>query len=167
MGAVARRAGVSRQAVYLHVGDRTGLLVALVDHMDRSLGLEERGREVFAAPSAVDGIERLLGMLAVAHEGIAPVARILEAARRTDPDAEAAWADRMGRRRAGSRHLVERLAAEGGLAADWDVESAAALLYAFTLPAMWDALVVEQGWTAEQYRDRLTAALKSALVRGA
>ena len=35
---VADRAGVSRQAVYLHFGDRSGLLVALVDFIDVSLG---------------------------------------------------------------------------------------------------------------------------------
>ena len=165
MGAVARRAGVSRQAVYLHVGDRTGLLVALVDHMDRSLGLDERAREVFTAPSAVDALERLVAMLTVAHGRIAGVARVLDAARLTDPDARAAWDDRMRRRVAGSRHIVQRLADEGRLAAGWDVGSAGDLLYALTLPAGWDALVGDRGWDAEAYRDRLTTVLRAVLVR--
>ena len=36
---VADAAAVSRQALYLHFGDRTGLLVALVNHMDSTLEL--------------------------------------------------------------------------------------------------------------------------------
>ncbi|MCB0952277.1 MAG: helix-turn-helix transcriptional regulator, partial [Microthrixaceae bacterium] len=47
---VAARASVSRQALYLHFGDRAGLLVALVNHMDESLDLGESLVEVYSAP---------------------------------------------------------------------------------------------------------------------
>ena len=38
-----------------------------------------------------------------------------------------------------------------------DVEAGAGMLYALTLPAVWDALVGEQGWSAEEYRTRAAA----------
>jgi AcrR family transcriptional regulator len=39
MSAVARAAGVSRQALYLHFADRAALLLAVVDHIDEREGL--------------------------------------------------------------------------------------------------------------------------------
>ncbi|MFN2487225.1 MAG: TetR/AcrR family transcriptional regulator, partial [Acidimicrobiia bacterium] len=43
----ADRAGVSRQAVYLHFGDRAGLLLALVQHIPETLGFQELLARVF------------------------------------------------------------------------------------------------------------------------
>ena len=167
MGAVATRAGVSRQAVYLHVGDRTGLLTALVDHMDRSQGVGDEVKAVFAAPTGVDALERLVAMITRHHPRIIGVARVLDAARLTDPDAAAAWQDRMANRRRGARLIIQRIADEGRLAPPWDVDAAATLLYALTLPQLWDELVSTQNWNADQYRDYLTALLQAAFVRPA
>ena len=47
---VARAAGVSRQAVYLHFGSRAGLLVAMARHHDRTSGFAERAARIGGGP---------------------------------------------------------------------------------------------------------------------
>jgi AcrR family transcriptional regulator len=42
---------VSRQTVYLHFGDRAGLLLALVHYMPETLGFQELLARVFDAPT--------------------------------------------------------------------------------------------------------------------
>ena len=46
---VAARAGVSRQTLYLHFGDRQGLILALVREMDATLQLADLLAHVYAA----------------------------------------------------------------------------------------------------------------------
>lgn len=164
MGAVAARAEVSRQAVYLHVGDRSGLLTALVGHMDQALGLDEHASQVFAAPTGLEALHRLVAMVTEHHPRIIGVARVLDAERLSDPDAAAAWHDRMTSRLHGSRLIVQRLADEDRLAPAWDVDTAAALLYTLLLPRLWDELVTGQRWSSGQYREHVTTLLTRALI---
>lgn len=81
---VARRAGVSRQTVYLHFGDRSGLLVALVDHMDERLDLGPSLAHVRAAPTAAELLERAMRMNTQFWAAVYPVAQVLEAAQHDD-----------------------------------------------------------------------------------
>ena len=165
MAAVAKAAGVSRQAVYLHFGDRRGLLLALVEHMDRSLGIEELVPWVFGAPTGVEALERLVTVLARFHERIMGVARVFDATRLTDPDVAAAWDDRMAGRREAHGRVFQRIADEDRLADGWDVATAARLAYVLTLPRVWDELVVRGDWDSERYVEHLTALLRDGFVR--
>ena len=47
----------------------------------------------------------------------------------------------------------------------WDVDTAARLFWAVTSQRVWDDLVVEQGWSDDQYREHLTGLLEAALLR--
>ncbi|WP_210480213.1 TetR/AcrR family transcriptional regulator [Naasia sp. SYSU D00948] len=163
MGDVALRAGVSRQAVYLHFKDRAALLLALVDHMDETLEVDRLVGEVFAAPGGVAMLDRALALYAQLTPRIDRVARVLE--RSDDPAMAAAWRDRMSRRRSGHLAVIGLIAAEGRLADGWTVEEAADLLQTLTLPATWRTLTEELGWTSEQYREGLGRTLRSALLK--
>ena len=55
---IAAKAGVSRQAVYLHFGDRDSLFVGLGDHIDVSFGRDRLRAHVFGAPTAVESLRR-------------------------------------------------------------------------------------------------------------
>ena len=92
------------------------------------------------------------------------IATVLDTARRTDPDAEAAWQDRMAGRYAGHRRLVERLAQEGALAAGWSVEAATDLVWTLTSVRVWEDLVVARGWSKQRYVRHLRTVLRRALV---
>jgi hypothetical protein len=72
----------------------------------------------------------------------------------------------MGRRQQHIRSIVERIAAEGGLAEGWSVNAAVDLIYVVTMPGPWRELTRELGWTAEQYTQSLTRLVRSALLTG-
>ena len=161
---VAERAGVSRQAVYLHFGDRSGLFRALVGHMDVALGVPDLEERVHRAASGLEALERAVELYAVIAPRIDRVARVLEAAQHDDAALAEAWRDRMTLRRVASRAIVERLAADGRLAHGWTIEAAADLFYAITLPGVWRELTTVLGWMSDVYRERMTRFLSRALT---
>jgi AcrR family transcriptional regulator len=161
---VADRAGVSRQAVYLHFGDRSGLLVALADFIDVSLGAVQLRAHVYGAATGVESLERWIETMSWYTAKIDRASQVVESGKDQDEALAAAWRDRMGRRQARLRLIVERIAAEGRLAEGWSVEAAADLLYVVTMPGPWRELTRELGWTAEQYTQYLTRLVRSAFL---
>lgn len=161
---VARRAGVSRQAVYLHFGDRTTLLIAVVDFVDRSLAAEERIAHILSASTGVEALTRLIAELSSFTEMIDSVARVIETGRDHDPGLAAAWEDRMQGRRHITRMITTRLEEEGSLAPDWAVETASELVYVLTSPATWHLVVRKLGWTADKYTSVFSKVLIEALT---
>jgi len=161
---VADRAGVSRQAVYLHFGDRSGLLVALVDFIDVSLGAVQLRAHIHGGATGVESLQRWIETMSWYTARIDRVTEILETSQYQDEALAAAWRDRMGRRQMHLRSIVERIAAAGHLAEGWSVEAAVELLYVVTMPGPWRELTRELGWTAEQYTHNLTRLVRSALL---
>lgn len=161
---IAQRAGVSRQAIYLHFGDRSGLLTALVGHIDESLGAEELRAHVFGAPTGVETLRRWVDAMSWYTAKIDRVTRVLEAGQFTDSAIGAALRNRLNRRQGMLLGVVERIAAEGRLAAGWTATEAAALIYSVTLPGPWRELVHEFGWSEEQYSTRIWEMFESTFL---
>ena len=161
---VADRAGVSRQAVYLHFGDRSGLLVALMDFIDVSLGAVQIRAHAHGADSGVESLQRFIETMSWYTAKIDRVAQVTEAGKDQDEALAAAWRDRMGRRQLHLRSIVERIAAEGRLAEGWSVDAAVELLYVVTMPGPWRELTRELGWTAEEYTQHLTRLVRGSLL---
>ncbi|MGB7450164.1 MAG: TetR/AcrR family transcriptional regulator [Ornithinimicrobium sp.] len=166
IGDVAARASVSRQAVYLHFGDRSGLLVALVNHMDETLDLGESLAQVHAAADGVALVEAAMWLNTTFWAHVLPVAQVLEAAQHRDQDLGAAWRDRMRLRQATFRTMVQALDSRGELAQEWTVDEAAATMYAVAHFDTWRELVVELGWSDQQYVDAMSRLLRRSLVQG-
>jgi AcrR family transcriptional regulator len=162
---VAARASVSRQALYLHFGDRAGLLVALVNHMDESLDLADSLDQVRAAPDGATLLEAAMRLNTRFWAQVLPVAGVLEASQHDDPALGAAWRDRMRFRQATFRRMIETLAEQGELAADWTIDDAAATLYAIAHFDTWRELVTELGWSDDRYVESMTRLLRRALLR--
>jgi AcrR family transcriptional regulator len=150
---IAAEAGVSRQLVYFHFENRAGLLAAMARHHDAQSGFAGRVAACEALPP-VEGIEALLRAWFRYVPEILPVARALEAAEITGEEGGAAWRDRMDSLRGVFRAAVERLAEEGGLGESWTVESATDWIWARGHLETWQHLVVERGWTTEDFEDR-------------
>jgi AcrR family transcriptional regulator len=161
---VADKAGVSRQAIYLHFGDRSGLLVALVDFIDVSLGAVQLRAHIHGGATGIESLQRWIQTMSWYTAKIDRVTQVLESSQYQDKALAAAWRDRMGRRQSHLRSIVERIAAEGRLAAGWSVDTAVELLYVVTMPGPWRELTRELGWTAEQYTQNLTRLVQSALL---
>jgi AcrR family transcriptional regulator len=165
---IAAKAGVSRQAVYLHFGERVALFVALGDHIDVSFGRDRLRAHVFGAPTGVESLRRWVQTMSWYTAKIDSVSRILELAAESDEALGAAWKDRMTGRRGHVRRIAERIAAEGQLADGWTVEAAADLIFTVTLPGPWRVLTSVLGWSEDQYAEEITGLLeRSVLARAA
>jgi AcrR family transcriptional regulator len=164
MAAVATRAGVSRQALYLHFADRTSLFLEVSRVLDASLRTPARQRRVDEAPTARAALREAVALQAWLKPRLKGVANALDVLRRSDPAADAAWKEREHARLARCEKVVRRLQAEGDLTPDWDVPSAARCLWAVTSQRVWDDLAIDQGWSTMQYQKRLTALLEAALL---
>jgi AcrR family transcriptional regulator len=161
---IAAKAGVSRQAVYLHFGDRTSLFVALGDHIDVRFGRDQLRAHVFGAPTGVQSLRRWVQTMSWYNAKIDSVSRILELSADSDAALAAAWKDRMTGRRGHVRRIAERIAAEGQLADGWVVDTATDLIFTVTLPGPWRVLTSVVGWSNEHYAKGITGLLERSLL---
>lgn len=164
MSRLAREVGLSRQGLYLHFPNRTALLLALVDHVDRNEDLDAEIARMRAAPDGASAVRASATMQARRNPRIAAFARVLNAARAEDVGAADAWRDRTAGRRRGAEEVVDRLVADGDVHPDWDRADAVVLLWEMTSFQVWDDLVSEAGMTSERYVRLVTGAVLASLA---
>lgn len=164
LASVASAAGVSRQSIYLHFGSKSSLLLALVAYVDEREGLRDLAEDVERAPTAVEGLHRYVDLVATLTPRVHRTALVLDSARATEPDAAAAWDDRMASRRRRCRRLVTRLREEGRLAPSWSPEEAADFMWAASSMRVWEDLVVRRRWSRRRFRRHLGRVLEQTLV---
>lgn len=116
------------------------------------------------APTGAAMLDAMMSMQAGLNPAVWAVARSLDAIRRTDPAAERAWQDRLNDRLQGCRAIVERLRSERSLRPDLDPSVAADLLWTLTSLRMWEDLVLERGWSSDQYKQQVTRLLRQTLT---
>lgn len=164
MSAIARAAGISRQALYLHFSDRAELLLALVVRVDEREDLQAGLDAIDEAADAVSQIREWARMQSRRNPKIAPLARALDTARRTDSPALGAWRDRTDHRMRGAVAIVKRFRKEGRLHPTWTTREAAALLWELTSFRVWDDLVNDAGVASGRYVEMITTATVAALA---
>jgi AcrR family transcriptional regulator len=153
LGAVAKRAGVSRQAIYLHFESKADLLTALHLHIyatDVVPAIERQ--EITGAASALEALD---AMIAVDVEVVSKVWRIHEAlqiARRQHPEVEETLRPREEDRYAGLLDLGRRLEREGALPAHIQARGFADLLWGLMGVGTYRSLVLERRWSHEEYQ---------------
>jgi len=164
MADIAAAAGVSRQAVYIHFGNRANLLLAAVRHRDRSLGLTSR----FVDAARNHALPEALGDFVRAWFGyiphIQPVAQLLSATAKIDPEAAAAWEDRMSLLRNLILVLAARLDEASLLRQPWTAGTAADWIWHRTHVDGWRHLVEERGWDAADFADAVADSLARDLL---
>lgn len=163
---IAKKAKISRQALYLYFADRAELLDALVRYVDEERGLSEEIQRILDAPTGSDALHHMVSLQARQNPRIWAIALAFEAVRRTDAAAQRSWQSRQTKRLTTCRMIVERLRSEGRLRAALTVEEASDLLYVITSLRMWEDLVLVLGWTATLYEERVTRLLMESLTAG-
>jgi AcrR family transcriptional regulator len=160
---VALDAGVSRQLLYFHYGNRAGLLTAMARHHDRTSGFERR-LAAAGELAPVESLDSVLRAWLTYLPDLLPVARALEAAAITGDVGGEAWRDRMAALRAVCRAAVQRVADDGRLRADWDVDAAADWMWSLVHPATYAHLVEDRGWPAAAFTDRTVRSVLGELL---
>lgn len=151
MGDIAKAAGISRQAVYLHFASRAELLVAATRYLDEVLDVERRLAPSRAATSGAERLALYIDCWGHYIPEIYAVAKALLLAQDTDEAAAAAWNDRMLAMRDGCRAAIEALHSDGNLAPEWTPKRATDALWTMLLVPNWENLTVECGWSTRQY----------------
>lgn len=163
MARIAGEAGVSRQAVYLHFHSRAGLLLALVRWIDDREQVRARFIEAskLATPLLIleADIRSWLDYLPRLH----PVA-IFMASHRGDPEAQAAWNDRMSELEKVFRAPLSALHRSGRLRAGVSVEKGVALVRAVASIHTWHYLVQECGYEQRDAVENILSAVRGALL---
>lgn len=164
MSDIAKAAGVSRQAVYLHFDNRADLLTETTRYADMRLGVAERLKPFAEAPDAERKLREAVSFFADHYPRVQGIARALQAMA-DDEEAQAAWRDRMGAVAEAAGITVEAIAREGRLRDGWTVEKATDFLWSMLAFETWDRLTTQCFWSETDYRNHISAAAKAALIR--
>lgn len=163
---IAKAAGISRQAIYLHFSTRTELMVATTHYVDEVRGLSERLVRYQAATTGIETLDAYVEFWGKYIPEIYGLAKALLAVYETDKAAAAAWDDRMNAVRSGCRHTIDALLREEMLASEWSREEAIDLLWATLSVNNWELLTKVCGWSRSEYIERMQTLLKHTLVKG-
>lgn len=163
---IAKAAGISRQAVYLHFSTRTELMVATTHYVDEVRGLDERLSRYEAAATGIEILEEYVEFWGNYIPEIYGLAKSLIAVYETDEAAAAAWDDRMNAVRSGCRNTIDALVRDEMLASDWSRDEAIDFFWTMLSVNNWELLTKVCGWSRNQYIERIKTLLKQTLVKG-
>lgn len=162
---VAKQAGVSRQAIYLHFDSKAALLRALherVNEQDVVPAHESHG--VWEAQSAEEALEAFVAVSGEVVPKIRGIANALIVARRVDPDVEATWEAPSEGRYADCRRLAEWMARDRVLVRGVGVEDAADILFGVVSIWSYENLVIDRSWSTARWVEWVTQVMRRELL---
>jgi len=151
---IAKAAGVSRQAVYLHFASRAELLVATTIYMEEALNFEGRVQRWQEATSGVELLDSFVEFWGSILPDIYGVAKALIAVYDTDTAAAEAWNGRLGAIRQACHTSIKALAADGMLDDGWTIDTATDLFATILSVEQWEKLTGQCGWSTSEYIER-------------
>ncbi len=168
--AIAREAGVSAPTITATFGTKAALLDALIDLVVRgdaeSGPLVERPwwREMLAEPDPRRQLRLHAANTRRIQEASADVAEITRGAATADPEIAAMLKQRHAGRFKDTQLLAESLGEKHALAPGMTVARAGDLIWALSGAELYRMLVVERGWSPDEYEAWLASALADALL---
>lgn len=164
MGRVAKEAGVSRQAIYLHFESKAKLLKALVATLNKEYVEPTYARSrIWEAPSGLHALDAWVDIVTLTTPPILAVANAVDAARRSDPEAESIWQGPAVGRYQDCLRIVRWLHKDGTLAPGWRPDDAARFLWAVTSIRVFEDLT-SHGWSRKRFVSHLRRSLRAALI---
>ena len=167
MSDIAKRTGISRQAVYLHYSSRADLLIAATKYLDRLKDTDKRLAPSRSARTGRDRLDAWVEAWADYIPEIYGVSKAFFAIMDKDAEASAAWNQRMQDMREGCEAAVLALDRDGDLAEGLTPAAATDMLWTMLSVRSWELLTQDCGWSNADYRERTKAAARKLFVRGA
>ena len=164
MSDIAKAAGISRQALYLHFPNRAELLVATTRHIDVVKNVDARLERSRSAPSGVERLHAFIEGWGGYIPQIHGMSVALRAMRSTDKEAAAAWNDRMKAVKHGCEAAVQAISQDGSLTRDLTEDAATDLLWTLLSVENWERLVKDCGWTQSAYEKTIKQTAEAALL---
>jgi AcrR family transcriptional regulator len=164
MAAIAERAGVARRTVYLHFASCGDVVNALFEHLNETEDQDTTLQRVWDAPGGAAALDAWARVLTGFVPRIMTTARAVQHAARTDPYAAQLWHSATSHRYATCRRLMERLAEEGLLADRWTSETATDMLLALTSHDVFEVLLTDRRWPADQLVEHLSATFRATFL---
>ncbi|MEO0412214.1 MAG: TetR/AcrR family transcriptional regulator [Pseudomonadota bacterium] len=164
MSDIAKAAGISRQAVYLHYPSRADLMIAAARHLDQVKEVDARLADSRAATSGAQRLRSFIDAWGHFMPEIWGLAKAFLAMRETDEAAAAAWDDRMQAVRHGCQAAVSALDQDDQLSSAVTVKQGTDLLWALLSIETWRRLTHDCGWSQAAYIDHITRLAEVALL---
>lgn len=149
MSDIAKKAGVSRQALYLHFPNRTELFIATTKYMDDVFCVQDKLDESRNAPSGRARLDAYVETWVNYIPNIFGIAKTLMVMAETDEDANRAWSERMQDMREGCAAAISALAMDGALKGGWSEKTATDALWALLSITHWELLTRHCGWSQD------------------
>ncbi|MCP5074390.1 MAG: TetR/AcrR family transcriptional regulator [Rhodobacteraceae bacterium] len=165
MADIAKRAGISRQALYLHFSTRAELLIETTYYVDLLKGSDKR---LAASRAAETGIERLNAFIEAWGNYIPDiyhVAKALLAMGDTDDAAADAWSKRMSDMKEGCAAAINALDTDKMLSSDYAPDQATDVLWTMLSVRNWEHLTIDCGWPQEDYVQMLKTITHKVFVK--
>ena len=152
--AVAKKAGVSRQAIYLHFPSKAELLTALHLHIfDTDVVPALRRHPITDAMSGLDVLDATIAADVEVVDKVWRIHESLTVARRQHPEVDQTLVPREEENYEGLLDVGRRLERDGALPPAMPVGLFTDMLWGLLNLGTFRNLVVERGWSLEQYRD--------------
>ena len=157
MAAIAAEAGVAGKTVYLAFETKSGVLRALWNFLLRGdqedVPISDRHwyREVLGEPDPERQLRLGAANSRAVKERVGGVIEVVHAAAAIDPDIDALWKRIETEFHANQHVVVASIDEKGGLRPELDVDRATDILWTLNHPDVWQLLVVQRGWTPDEY----------------
>ena len=157
MDAIAREAGLSLKTVYLPFSTKSGLLRAVWDlrlkgeDADAPVVEHEWFRQVMEETDPVRKLTLNARNSRAAKTRIGGMFKVIRGAAEIDPDCAALWELIQSEFHANQRMIVGGIDGVGGLRPGLGVDGATDILWTLNHPDVWNLLVLERGWSPEDY----------------
>lgn len=166
MSDIARQAGISRQALYLHFPTRAELLIETTHYLDAVKGTEERLAPSRAAETGIERLDAFIEAWAAYMPEIYGLAKAFLAMRDTDEAAAAAWDQRMQDMREGCEAAVAALKRDGMLSPAYAPKQATDILWTLLSIRNWEQWTLGCGWSQKRYVATMKSMAHRLLVAG-
>lgn len=161
---IAKRAGITRQALYLHFATRAELLVATTHYLDELKDAEQRLVPSRTAETGIERLEAFIEAWGAYIPEIHGVAKALLAMRDTDEAAAQAWDERMQDMREGCEAAIKALERDKMLSPEHSPRQATDILWTLLSVRNWELLTLGCGWPQERYIETLKSLARRIFV---